>query len=37
MLVGIEEFIDGHGQKFEEILLKRVKQALNPDNIGARR
>jgi len=35
MLVGTEEFIDGRGQTFDEILLKRVKQALNPDSIGA--
>ena len=35
MLVGTEEFIDGRGQTFDEILLKHVKQALNPDSISA--
>ena len=34
MLVGTEEFIDGRGETFDEILLKRVKQALKPDSIS---
>jgi len=35
MLVGTEEFINGCGQTFDEILLKHVKHALNPDSISA--
>ncbi|XP_065903546.1 uncharacterized protein [Dysidea avara] len=34
ILVGTEEFIDGRGETFDEILLKRVKQALKPDSIS---